>query len=69
MGLLDTLTPATCGSCAYWHQRFEEVGTCQRHAPALVVKSDGNITETSWPLTATSETCGDWDRRQEALQP
>lgn len=73
MGILDTIAPATCASCAYWHveERFRD-GQCRRHAPTMCPPGPDDPFPKLfgvWPFTESGFSCGDWERRLESLQP
>lgn len=69
MGILDTLAPATCSSCRYWEILHGPSGDCHRHAPNGYFCTDTGVTFGVWPRTDACDTCGDWERRLEAIQP
>jgi hypothetical protein len=58
-----------CENCIYWfdlHHPVEPVGECRRYAPKPLFSSipDGDWT-TWWPLTYSSEWCGEFEAKAE----
>jgi hypothetical protein len=57
-----------CGTCKFWDQTNESLGSCHRYAPRPIVKE---ITESRtgcravWPKTKAREWCGEWSVKVE----
>lgn len=65
-----TMSPSdlSCGTCFFWllqpnlhlpHRFGETLGQCRRKSPRVVVAGPGQTMSTRWPLTGSTDWCGE----------
>jgi len=57
-----------CGTCKFWDETNESLGSCRRHAPRPAVKETTESRtgcSAAWPRTKGRDWCGEWSVKVE----
>jgi hypothetical protein len=60
-------TEELCFNCKFWHEKMDDMGTCQKHAPRPIIDIRSTVSrfEVTWPETWFANSCGEFDRKMD----